>query len=124
MRFGKAEIEANPDGIAVGGPVLEGLMAVGAFDRAALLDRDSAAFDAMLWLQERVFRATPAFAVATTPDTTRLDQLAAGWPWVRRSMAERGPAQRRERVGRYVWSYVVAVTSKDIQGNTHRRSIR
>src|SRR3546814_16741302 len=65
-------------------------MAVGAFDRAALLDRDSAAFDAMLRLQERVFRATPAFAVATTPDNTRLDQIAAGRRWMRLSLAVAG----------------------------------
>lgn len=87
MRFGKAEIEARPDGIAVGGPTLEALMAVGAFDRAALLDRNSAAFDAMMRLQERIFRATPAFATVITPDNTRLDQIAAGRRWLRLNLA-------------------------------------
>lgn len=87
MRFGKAEIEAEPDGIAVGGGLLEGLMSVGALDRAALLDRDSAAFDAMMRLQERVLWATPAFAVIVTPDNTRLDQIEAGRRWLRLNLA-------------------------------------
>lgn len=90
MRLGKAEIEANPDGIAIGGPLLEGLMAVGALERAALLDRNSATFDAMRRLQDRMLRATPAFAVVTTPDNTRLDQIAAGRRWMRLSLAVTG----------------------------------
>lgn len=90
MRLGKAEIEANPDGIAIGGPLLEGLMAVGALERSALLDRDSATFDAMRRLQDRVFRATPAFAVVTTPGNTRLDQIDAGRRWMRLSLAVTG----------------------------------
>lgn len=94
MRLGRAEIEASPDGIALGGPLggplLEGLSAFGAFDRQALLDRDSAAFDAMARLQQRVFRATPAFAAVITPDNTRLDQIAAGRRWMRLSLAVTG----------------------------------
>lgn len=87
MRFGKAEIEAEPDGIAVGGALPEGLMAVGALDRKALLDRDSAGFDAMMRLQERIFKATPAFAVVITPGNTRLDQIQAGRRWLRLNLA-------------------------------------
>jgi len=87
MRFGKAEIEAEPDGIALGGPTMEGLMAVGAFDRAALLDRGSAAFDVMMRLQDRIFRATPALAVVITPGNTRLDQIEAGRRWLRLNLA-------------------------------------
>ncbi|MEQ9334275.1 hypothetical protein [Thalassobaculum sp.] len=90
MRFGKAEIEARPDGIALGGPTLEALMAVGALDRTALLDRDSAAFDVMLRLQERVFWATPAFATVVTPGNTRLDQIEAGRRWLRLNLAATG----------------------------------
>lgn len=90
MRLGKDEIEASPDGIAIGGPLLEGLMAVGALDRAALRDRDTASFDAMRRLLDRVLRATPAFAVLTTPDNTRLDQVAAGRRWMRLSLAVAG----------------------------------
>ncbi len=87
MRFGKPEIEAHPDGIAVGDPTLEALMALGAFGRTTLLDRESAAFDAMLRLQERVFRATPAFATVITPGNTRLDQIEAGRRWLRLNLA-------------------------------------
>lgn len=90
MRFGKSEIEAEPDGIATGGPTLEALMAVGAFDRAALLDRDSAAFDATMRLQDRVFRATPAFATVITPGNTRFDQIEAGRRWLRLNLATTG----------------------------------
>lgn len=87
MRFGKAEIEASPDGIALSGAMLEGLMAVGGLDRAALLDRDSVAFDAMMRLQERVLKATPAFAVVITPGNARLDQIEAGRRWLRLNLA-------------------------------------
>lgn len=87
MRFGKAEIEANPDGIDLGGPMLEAMMMAGMLDRAGQLDRNSASFDAGLRLYERILKATPAYAVVITPGNTRLDQIEAGRRWVRLNLA-------------------------------------
>ena len=44
MRFGKTEINANPDGINLSGPFLEGLMLVGILTRAAQKDTNSSIF--------------------------------------------------------------------------------
>ena len=44
MRTGKTEIEANPDGIDLGGPLLESLSALGMLSRAQLADPNSDAF--------------------------------------------------------------------------------
>ena len=47
MRMGRAEIEANPDGIDLGGPFLESLMLLGVLTREAQLDPDSSGFRLM-----------------------------------------------------------------------------
>jgi hypothetical protein len=44
MRIGRSEIEANPDGIALGGAVLEALALVGQISRKALANPSSRAF--------------------------------------------------------------------------------
>ncbi len=90
MRFGRAEIEARPDGIALGGPMLEAMMLVGILSPETQADPGSQAFRATLDLYRRMLPATPAYATITTRGNSRTDQIAAGRAWMRLSLAATG----------------------------------
>jgi len=83
MRFGKAEINTNPDGIDLGGPFLESLMLAGVLTRESQLDPDSTGFQEGVKVYEEMLHATPAYVVLTTPGNVRADQIAAGRNWLR-----------------------------------------
>ncbi len=87
MRFGRAEIEANPDGIDLGGPMLEGLMLAGLLTRADQLDPTSTGFRQGVALYNAMLAATPAYAVLTSAANTRADQVDAGRRWLRLNLA-------------------------------------
>ncbi len=87
MRFGKAEIEASPDGIDLGGAFLEGLMAVGALTREQQLDPYSFSFREGVRVYREMLAATPAYAVLTSVGNSRLDQVDAGRRWLRLNLA-------------------------------------
>lgn len=83
MRMGKAEINANPDGIDLGGPFLEALMVMGVLTREAQLDPTSTAFSQALDMFRATMYATPAYATIVTPGNSRIDQIEAGRKWLR-----------------------------------------
>ena len=83
MRFGKAEINASPDGIALGGPLLESMMLAGILSREAQSDPKSQGFKEGVKVWEQMFAATPAFVSMTTDGNTRKDQIEVGARWVR-----------------------------------------
>lgn len=83
MRIGRSEIEANPDGIDLGGPFLEGLSVLGLLTREGQADPSSFGFEEGVRMYETILAATPAYAVQTTPGNTRLDQIEAGRRWLR-----------------------------------------
>ncbi|MDP6343809.1 MAG: twin-arginine translocation pathway signal protein [Alphaproteobacteria bacterium] len=87
FRIGKAEIEANPDGIDFSGPMFEALGAVGYFTRQAALDPTSTAYrqgiDAVLAQCDTAM----GHIWLVTRANTRLDQLNAGRDWLRINLA-------------------------------------
>lgn len=83
MRFGKREINANPDGIDLGGAFLETLMIAGVLGREAQMDPQSTGFQEGVRIYEEMLTATPAYAVLTTPGNARSDQIEAGRRWLR-----------------------------------------
>lgn len=83
MRFGKAEINANPDGIDLGGPFLETLMLAGVLNRADQLDPASTGFQEGVNIYREMLAATPAYVVLTTSANMRTDQIDAGRRWLR-----------------------------------------
>ena len=87
MRMGKSEINANPDGIALGGPLLETMMLAGQLNREGLADPASAMFRQSLDFLKSDMAATPAYAAITTPANTRADQIRAGRLWLRMHLA-------------------------------------
>ena len=87
MRMGKREINANPDGIDLGGPFLETLMLLGLLNREDQLDPQSTGFRQGVAIYRDMLHATPAYAVITSPGNSRLDQIEAGRRWLRLNLA-------------------------------------
>ncbi|MEM9104084.1 MAG: twin-arginine translocation pathway signal protein [Pseudomonadota bacterium] len=90
MRFGKSEINANPDGIDLGGAFLEALMLAGVLSREAQSDPNSTGFKEGVRIYQEMLRATPAYAVITTGGNTRQDQIEAGRRWLRLNLTTTG----------------------------------
>jgi hypothetical protein len=87
MRIGRSEIEANPDGIALSGTVIEALALTGQISRASLADSTSSAYKAGIDKYRPMLEATPAYLWLTTPGNRRGDQIAAGRAYVRANLA-------------------------------------
>lgn len=87
MRIGKTEIEANPDGIDLGGLKLEVLSLTGILSREAMADPASAAFDQEIQMYRPVIVSSMGFVVISTDNNTRQDQLVAGAAYVWANLA-------------------------------------
>ncbi len=83
MRFGKQEINANPDGIDLGGAFLEALMLAGQLTPEGQLDPDSNGFRQGVEMYREMLTSTPAYAVITSATNTRADQIDTGRKWLR-----------------------------------------
>ena len=90
MRIGRTEIEANPDGIDLGGLKLELLSLIGVLDRAKMADPSSAAFAEGINMYKPVIGSSMGFLVLNTAGNTRSDQLATGSAYVRANLAATG----------------------------------
>lgn len=83
FRIGKSEINANPDGIDLGGPFFETLALFGLLSREAQMDKTSTSFQQGFSIYNEMLMATPAYAVINTRGNSRLDQIEAGRRWIR-----------------------------------------
>ncbi|MBM2577591.1 twin-arginine translocation pathway signal protein [Jannaschia sp. Os4] len=90
LRIGRAEIEANPDGIDLGGPMMEGLALAGILTREAAGDIDNPTTRAVMERDEAVLRAAPALVSVATRGNDRLAQMEAGRRWMRLNLAATG----------------------------------
>ena len=86
MRIGKAEIEANPDGIALGGTMLEAMALAGLLSREQMLNTTSTAFRAGIDKYRPIVNTAMAYSWIVTPGNTRSDQLEAGRVYVRTNL--------------------------------------
>ncbi len=105
MRFGKAEIEASPDGISLGGPFLESLMHFGMLRREDQLDPTSNGFKQALDMIQKSMNATNAYAVITSKGNTRIDQINAGRDWIRLHLAATGLGLAMQPVSQSLQEY-------------------
>jgi nitroreductase len=87
MRIGRAEIEANPDGIALGGAIMDALALTGQMTRAKLADPNSSAFKTSVDRYRSMLDRTSSYLWISTPANTRADQIAAGRAYVRMNLA-------------------------------------
>ncbi|MDW3224886.1 MAG: twin-arginine translocation pathway signal protein [Paracoccaceae bacterium] len=83
MRFGKAEINENPDGIDLGGPFLETLMLAGVLNRTVLSDPQSNGSKQGAQIYAEMLNATPAYAALVSEGNERSDQIKVGRQWLR-----------------------------------------
>lgn len=83
MRFGKAEINQNPDGIDLGGPFLESLMLAGLLNRELLADPQSEGSKQGAQIYTEMLNATPAYAALISKGNERVDQIEIGRRWLR-----------------------------------------
>ena len=86
-RIGGAEINASPDGVALGGPVMEAMRLAGLLSRPAMSDPTSRAHAETLDFYNGLIDASAGFGWLTTPGNSRIDQLNAGADWVRINLA-------------------------------------
>jgi hypothetical protein len=93
-RIGKKEIEAQPWGLSLGGPMIEALALAGVFTREKQGKPGETAFEEALSFYEKACSSAAAFIATSTATNTRRDQLAAGAAWVRihQAAAQRGLA--------------------------------
>ena len=86
MRIGKAEIEANPDGIALSGTMLEAMALAGLLSREQMLNTTSTAFRAAIDKYRPIVNSAMGYSWIVTHGNTRSDQLEAGRVYVRTNL--------------------------------------
>lgn len=87
MRIGKRAIDANPDGIAIEGPVMEALALTGILSAEAMRDPRSTAFAQQVDYQRPQFETAMALIWIVTPGNSRVDQIESGRDYVRVNLA-------------------------------------
>jgi hypothetical protein len=87
MRFTKGQIEANPDGIDLGGPFLEALYRVGILTPESIADPTSTAYAQGMDMYREIIGTAMGHVWLVTPGNTRADQIAAGRDWLRVNLA-------------------------------------
>lgn len=87
FRIGKAEVEANPDGIDFSGAVFDAMSAVGFFTREAALDRSSTAFQQGYDAVMATCDTAMGHVWLITKGNERQDQIRAGRDWLRVNLA-------------------------------------
>ncbi len=84
MRIGKAEINANPDGIDIGGTAfLDAAALAGIITREEMADPKSQGFKVGLDMYQEFMYSAMAHLWLTTDGNSRLDQLNSGAAWLR-----------------------------------------
>ncbi len=86
MRIGHAEVDANPDGIELHGPMIEAGKLTGLVTRAELADPQSSGFQQGLDMMREAYGSIPSLIWITTPGNSRADQLEAGRQYVRANL--------------------------------------
>jgi len=86
FRIGRAEVDANPDGIDFTGPMFETLHLTGQFTREGAMDRASMAYTSGVDAVLENMRTAMGHFWLTTKGNTREDQIAAGAAWMRANL--------------------------------------
>ncbi len=87
MRIGAAEVNANPDGIDMSGPMMEAMRLSGVVSREALATKGSTAYESGISMYKEILNNTSSFGWLISPDNSRTTQLQSGVAWVRINQA-------------------------------------
>ncbi len=86
MRMGKDEINANPDGIDMGGVFLETLGLFGQLNKEEMLDPESRTFKQSIPIVLEPLETAMGYVFVKTSGNTRADQIKAGRSYVRMNL--------------------------------------
>jgi len=86
-RIGGKEVNANPDGISLYGPMMEAFGMTGILTQDAMDVVDSTAWNATKDFYDSLIDSSPTFAWLNSSSNSRADQLASGAAWVRLQMS-------------------------------------
>ncbi|GAK44237.1 twin-arginine translocation pathway signal [Tepidicaulis marinus] len=86
-RIGASEVNANPDGISLTGPMMEAMQLTGLLSREKMDEKGSLAHQGTLNFYNGLIDSAAAFGWLTSPANTRADQLQAGADWLRLNLA-------------------------------------
>jgi hypothetical protein len=86
MRIGRSEIEANPDGISLGGAFLETLSLTGILSRESVSDPKSGSFQIGIDMADEGAMTSMGFVWIATPTNDRTAQIEAGRAYMRVSL--------------------------------------
>jgi hypothetical protein len=86
-RIGAAEIDAEPWGLSLAGPLIEAASLAGAITRENMDAPGKTAYEQSIDFYNKAIDSAPAFVWTSTATNTRSDQLAAGRAWVRMQQA-------------------------------------
>lgn len=87
MRIGAGEVNANPDGIDMSGPMMEALRLGGFVSREELATKGSTAYESGISMYKGILDNTSSFGWLISPDNSRITQLQSGVAWVRINQA-------------------------------------
>lgn len=87
FRIGKAEVNANPDGIDFSGPLFEAMALAGVMTREAVLDPSTTSYSEGIKAVLATTKSAMGHVWMVTPDNKRADQIAAGATWLRTNLA-------------------------------------
>jgi hypothetical protein len=105
LRIGRTEIEAQPDGIDLGGAKLEALAALGLLTREAAADPDNPGTRGAIEATAEAIRAAPAMTAVITPANDRASQIEAGRRWLRLNLAATGAGLKLRPVSQALQEY-------------------
>lgn len=86
-RVGEKQINANPDGISLSGPLMEGLKVAGMMAPETMNNPTSTAFKGTRDFYNGLIDTAMAFAWLNSPDNSRISQINAGAHWLRLNLA-------------------------------------
>ena len=86
-RIGARQINANPDGIFLAGPMMEAYRMTGMLTQENMDEIGSTAWEATLSTYNGLIDSAPTFLWFTTPGNSRAEQLDSGAVWIRLQLA-------------------------------------
>ncbi|WP_375210459.1 Acg family FMN-binding oxidoreductase [Hyphomonas jannaschiana] len=86
-RIGAKQINANPDGIYLAGPMMEAYRMTGLLTQDSMDEIGSTTWEATLSTYNGLIDSAPTFLWFTTPGNSRAEQLASGAVWIRLQLA-------------------------------------
>jgi hypothetical protein len=113
LRIGKAEINARPDGIDLGGPMMESLAMLGILTREAAADPDNPGSRRAIEDTAFAIGNAPAMTLTTTAGNTRADQIEAGRRWLRLNLAATGVGLALRPVSQALQEYEAVLPIRD-----------